>query len=468
VAVKLGYRNVYRDPLGLPEWEARGFPVERSGEADGPGGGKPSVAGPLHGWSLLWTLLGVFAGGMALNLTPCVYPLLPITLSYFGGRALGDGGRSSLGPRLAHALAYVAGLSVTNALLGTAAALTGGLMGGLLQNSWVLVGVAAVLLVFATSLLGLWELRLPGFFNRLASARAAGYAGSVFMGATLGVVAAPCIGPFVLGLLTWVASLGSPLLGFLIFLTLSLGMGLPLFLLALFSDRLGRLPRSGAWMVWVRAAMGWILAGMAANYLRPLLGARAGNLLLAAVALGAGVHLLRAHGAQEESPWFRRVRLGTALAAAGLLVFFVGQGMREGSAAPWQPYRAGILEEAQARRMPVVLDFSASWCAPCRRLEEETFSDPQVVDLARKGFFLVKVDLTRGDDPQLQALVERFQIRGVPTVVFLDSSGREVRERRLVDFAPPRVVAGIMGELAENGLETTEEDGHGEGALLSQ
>ena len=94
------------------------------------------------------------------------------------------------------------------------AALTGGLMGALLQNPIVLTLVAGVLIVFATSLFGLWELRLPGVLTQAAGQSYSGYFGSLFMGLTLGVVAAPCIGPFVLGLLTWVAGMGNPWLGF--------------------------------------------------------------------------------------------------------------------------------------------------------------------------------------------------------------------------------------------------------------
>ena len=105
----------------------------------------------------------------------------------------------------------------------------------------------------------------------MASKSYAGYFGSLFMGLTLGVVAAPCIGPFVLGLLTWVASMGSPWLGFIVFFTLSLGLGLPLFFLAMFSGKIEKLPRSGEWMLWIRKLMGWILVGMAAYFIRPLL-----------------------------------------------------------------------------------------------------------------------------------------------------------------------------------------------------
>ena len=151
--------------------------------------------------------------------------------------------------------------------------------------------VAGVLVFFATSLFGFWELQLPQSLTSAASKSYAGYFGTLFMGLTLGVVAAPCLGPFVLGLLTWVASMGSPWLGFLIFFTLSLGLGVPLFVLAMFSGSLEKLPGSGEWMLWVRKLMGWVLVGMAAYFVRPLLPTSVGILVLAGVALTAGLHL---------------------------------------------------------------------------------------------------------------------------------------------------------------------------------
>ena len=146
--------------------------------------------------------------------------------------------------------------------------------------------MAAVLIFFATSLFGLWELRLPSGLTQAAAKSYTGYFGSLFMGLTLGVVAAPCIGPFVLGLLTWVASMGSPWLGFIVFFTLSIGLGLPLFILAIFSGQLQRLPRSGGWMLWVRKLMGWVLVGMAAYFLKPILREPTGTIALSVVLLG--------------------------------------------------------------------------------------------------------------------------------------------------------------------------------------
>ncbi len=131
---------------------------------------------------------------MALNLTPCVYPIIPVTISYFAGQS---GLRQS---RLfAHGACYVIGLAVTNSLLGVTAALTGGLMGSLLQNPVVLMAIATVLVLFAASLFGFWEMRLPFAMTQIVSRSYAGYCGSLFMGLTMGVVAAPFIGPFVLG-----------------------------------------------------------------------------------------------------------------------------------------------------------------------------------------------------------------------------------------------------------------------------
>ena len=196
MAVKLGYKNVYRDPLGFPEWQSQGLPVASDPLGLCDYAPEAYDSRPLTGWAMVWTLLGIFVGGMALNLTPCVYPIIPITVSYFGGKS--GQGRGRL---LVHGLLYLAGLAVTNSALGVVAALTGGLMGSMLQNPLVLVAVAAILVFFATSLFGFWELRLPGSLTQAASKSYAGYFGSLFMGLTLGVVAAPCIGPFVLGLL---------------------------------------------------------------------------------------------------------------------------------------------------------------------------------------------------------------------------------------------------------------------------
>ena len=223
MAVQLGYQKVYRDPLGYPQWLDRGLPTKKTTNVVHPV--QPPINAkrrPLQGWGLLWTLLGVFAGGMALNLTPCVYPIIPVTISYFAGQS--DRRQSRL---FAHGASYVIGLAATNSLLGVTAALTGGLMGALLQNPVVLMAIATVLVLFAASLFGFWEMRLPYAMTQVASRGYAGYFGSLFMGLTMGVVAAPCIGPFVLGLLTWVAGLRSAWLGFVIFFTLSPAWGCP-------------------------------------------------------------------------------------------------------------------------------------------------------------------------------------------------------------------------------------------------
>lgn len=442
MAVKLGYTKVYRDPKGYPEWHARGLPVDSAPAGLSQMAPEPEKAGPLHGWAMIWTLLGVFAGGIALNLTPCVYPLIPITVSYFGGRS--GKGRGKL---IGHGLLYIAGLSLTNSVLGVVAAMTGGLMGALLQNPTVLILVAAILLFFATSLFGLWELRLPSGLTQAASKSYAGYFGSLFMGLTLGVVASACIGPFILGLLTWVGTMGSPYLGFLIFFTLSLGMGLPLFILALFSGLLERLPRSGEWMLWVRKLMAWVLVGMAVYFVRPILPKTVGILLLAAVALVAGLHL----------GWISRIRasfrafewLRSAVLVGGLVMaaFLTSSWVMRGPGVGWRPYSDQLFSEARQLKKPVIIDFYADWCAPCRELDEITFHHPEIVKQAKRDFVMIKVDLTRKGNPVHEELLRQYGVKGVPTVVFLDRKGGERLDLRLVDFLPPDQFLIRMAEL---------------------
>lgn len=170
------------------------------------------------------------------------------------------------------------------------------------------------------------------------------------MGLTLGVVAAPCIGPFVLGLLTWVAGMGSPWLGFIVFFTLSLGLGLPLFFLAVFSGNISKLPRSGEWMLWVRKLMGWVLVGMAAYFTRPILPKIAEIFVLATVALAAGLHLGWLDRTTASFRAFEWIKTGSVIMAMVIATLLIGTWAMQGPGVDWKPYSAELLSEAKKKK----------------------------------------------------------------------------------------------------------------------
>jgi thioredoxin:protein disulfide reductase len=447
VAVKLGYKNVYRDPLGFPEWQAKGLPVKSpSKEANSMDKAEDALSsldgnsyGPLYGWGMIWTLLGIFIGGMALNLTPCVYPLIPITISYFGGRK----GSDSV---ISHGICYVIGIATTNSMLGVFAALTGGLMGALLQHPAVLIIICVMLIFLASSLFGFWELRVPYGLMQTATKSRSGYMGSLFMGLVMGIVAVPCIGPFVLGFLTWVASMGSPWLGFIVFFTLSLGLGLPLFFLAVFSGNVKRLPRSGEWMLWVRKLMGWILMGMAVYFIQPLLSKAIGTFVMAGVSLAAALHLGWIDKTKASFKAFYWVKMTVAMIALVLMITLFGNYITQGSGAYYSNYSDELLEQSKIEGKPVIIDFYADWCAPCRELENITFHDKKVVEYAAENFVLIKLDLTRKGNVAYKKLLKKYQVKGVPTIVFLDRKGKEIKSIRLVDFEPPELFLKRMNK----------------------
>lgn len=431
MAVQLGYKKVFRDPYGFPQWQSEGLPVESKAVPSSQARSADQPTRPLFGLAIIWTLLGVFVGGLALNLTPCVYPLIPITVSYFGSQT-GQSRRRLL----THGLLYLLGLSLTNSLLGVVAALTGSLMGSALQSPFVLLTIAGILVFFATSLFGFWELRLPHRLTSAASRSFAGYFGSLFMGLSLGIVAAPCIGPFVLGLLTWVATVGSPWFGFLIFFVLSLGLGLPLLILGLFSGSLDRLPGSGEWMLWVRQLLGWVLVGMAVYFVRPLVPKGMSVFLLGGVAFAAALHLGWISRATAAFRGFRWLRTGVAMVGLALATYLIGSWLLVGPGVSWKSYSTQLLADARKMSKPVIMDFSATWCTPCRELDEVTFHDPEVVTQAEAHFTMVKIDLTR-KNPANDRLLTQYGVKGVPTVIFIDALGQERSDLRLVDFLPP-------------------------------
>ncbi|NOZ56908.1 MAG: protein-disulfide reductase DsbD [Calditrichaeota bacterium] len=391
---------------------------------------------------LFVAFLFIFLGGLALNLTPCVYPLIPITVSYFGAQS-----SSSTGEAFLKSTFYVLGMAVMYSVLGVIAALTGSLFGASLQNPYVLIFVALVFIVLALSMFDVYEIRLPGFLASAASATKGGYFGAFFMGLTVGIVAAPCIGPFILALLAYVGATGNPFLGFWMFFVLALGLGLPYLILGTFSSALSRLPQSGAWMVWVKKIFGFILIGMAIYFLKPLIPHGVYRFLLPALAIVSGIYLGWIERSQSPGTAFKVARWVVGLGAIALGLWLVKPSPAAQGIA-WQEYSDQALVQAQNEGKPVIIDFSADWCVACKELEHETFVDPQVVELSKR-FVTLRADLTHYGSPLSKKLRERFQIRGLPTVVFLRPDGSEIADLRVIGFIPGSDFAKRMQKALE-------------------
>jgi len=439
-----------------PEASSAEAPLKKSG-------GQNDLARTVQERGLPLTFVLIFLGGLALNLTPCVYPLIPITVSYFGGQA---GGKK--GGLVAHALLYVLGMAVTYSVLGSLAAFTGGLFGAALQVPAVLLVIAAIMVALALSMFDLYEFRLPGFLNRMAGASRKGFWGTFFMGLTVGVVAAPCIGPFVLGLLTYVGDRGNVLLGFWMFFVLALGLGVPFLALAFFSGSVNRLPRSGAWMVWVRKIFGFILLAMALYFLQPLFrDPLLYGLAMAFLLFAAGVYLAWVEPTRSAGKVFPFVRNLVGFAFLIVALLFARGGIRESmdrrlaeiaslqggasslNAVRWLPYNEARVSAAVKEGRPVFIDFYADWCLPCHELDQKTFSDPQVAALSKR-FLMLKADLTSSADPKARALRKQYGIPGVPALVFLGEDGREKPDLRVAGFIRPKEFLGRMNRaLAE-------------------
>jgi thiol:disulfide interchange protein DsbD len=307
------------------------------------------------------------------------------------------------------------------------------MLGFALQNPFVLIFVVAVMIAMALSFFGLWELRLPIGLTRVASKSYAGFLGTFFMGLTLGIVAAPCLGPFILGLLVYVGKMGDPFLGFLYFFVLSIGLGLPLSVLAVFSGAIARLPKSGDWMLWIRKFMGWVLLGMGAFMISPLVSNLFGShWLLAGVSIAAGIHLgwLDNTGAKLRIFPYLKKAMGVVMVCGGIVYLVMASQHIEGI--KWIPYDQSIIAKAVEERKPIIIDFYAEWCGPCVAMEKEVFTDPEVIKLSRNAIAM-RLDLTKVKAFHNEVM-RKYQIRGIPTAVFINSQGVEERRLRAVGF----------------------------------
>ncbi|MEJ2080044.1 MAG: thioredoxin family protein [Acidobacteriota bacterium] len=287
------------------------------------------------------------------------------------------------------------------------------------------------------------------------------FVGAFLMGLTVGIVAAPCIGPFVLALLTFVGERGDVFLGFWLFFVLALGLGIPFLFLGIFSGSINKIPRSGAWMIWVRKIFGFILIAMAIYFLDPLIpNTLLYHFSLALTMLLGGIYMAWIEPTTSTGKVFPVIRnligiiffvIAVIFGTLGIQSYFENNvqqmqalsGEKAADQIQWFNYSGEKLDEAVSTGKPVMIDFYADWCIPCKELEKFTFSDPDVVDISRQ-FIMLKVDLTKSSDARVKELKDLYQIKGVPTLVFIDAQGNELSKLRVVGFMEKEDFLPIM------------------------
>lgn len=375
--------------------------------------------------SLFLAFVAAFFGGILTSLTPCVYPMIPITVAFFGRQT---GRKRSATLKLA--LVYVAGIVVTYSTLGLVAALTGAQFGGLLGNPVVVGVIAALFVAMALSSFGLFELQAPSWLlNKLPASGKGGGAGAFVMGLVLGIVAAPCVGPILVGILTWIAATRDPILGFSFLAVFALGMGV-LFVVLAVSSR--ALPRAGGWMEVVKKVFGVLLFGVAVYYVAPLVSPEVTSVVIGLLLVAFAIHLAwpLLRKTEGESPSGTRLGIGALSAVAGLY-FAVGLFVlpAEGalpnpkrllappSAIAWNADLATGLGRAVAEKKPVLLDFTADWCKQCEEMDHLTFHDKDVLSRL-EGYVPIRLDTTDPQGKEARSL-RRFPIPGLPGVVLL-------------------------------------------------
>ena len=320
------------------------------------------------------------------------------------------------------------GMALTYSVVGVVTSLSGAVFGTLLQNPIVIIAIAVLFVGLALSQFGVYEFKLPDSWVAKAGGAKGGGFGAFFMGLTMGIVAAPCIGPFVLGLVTYVAAKGDPLYGFLMFFVLALGLGFPYLLLAIFSGKIKSLPRAGLWMEGVKHIFGFLLIGMAFYFLDPILPKAIQGYVLPIFGIIAAIILLFVDKTANDAKGFRIFK--TIFSVVVLAVSIYSLIPSENLEPEWKKFSIENYEASLNGGERMVIDFYADWCIPCKELDALTFSDKRVLDKFEQ-FTVYKVDMTKTNDTNEQ-LRKRFNVIGMPTVLIIDSKGNETK--RLTGF----------------------------------
>ncbi|MFT5232201.1 MAG: thiol:disulfide interchange protein DsbD [Candidatus Krumholzibacteriia bacterium] len=452
------------------------------------------IANYLDDRGLFLFLLVVFGFGLLMSLSPCIYPMIPITLAVIGGQSQEKGTAHGL----VMSITYVIGMAFVYAIMGALSATVFSGITAFMQSPVVLIPIAILLLTLSFGMFGAFEMQAPAFLRDRLQGPSGGNKGGLIgvfaMGLVAGLVASPCVGPFLAALLVWVATTGNWFLGFITLFTFGMGMGMILIAVGTFPAVVGSMPQSGGWMESVKKGMGLLLVAMAFYFVRPgsVLPAHIFYPLVGVTTILVAVFMGAFEKVQPEGGWWAKASKGLGLAAfvAGLYLLlgsflqygFLMPSPLEGrqmvpqlasiSAQPstsvatntaiataqplpekveWTKIHTGenvqaFLDEqratAKAAGQPIMIDFWASWCVYCKKLDKMVWNQATVVAESQR-FIRIKIDATVADDAEMEKIKEEMQVPGLPRVIFIDSRG-EILHGRSSGFLPAEEMLTVM------------------------
>lgn len=332
----------------------------------------------FNGKSFFWLILMTFLGGLASDFTPCVLPVIPITLAFIGIKKTD----TRHWYNFIHTLTMVLAMALSYAIMGFGVAFLGKSLGFLFQSYYFLVFAVCLYVFFALSMFGLYEIQLPlKVRNQLARWGGKGFLGAILSGVTVGLLAAPCVGPLIASLLVYVAQEQDMMKGFVLLFSYGMGMGSLFLVIGTYFHRLAPKIHGGPFMVWIKRAFGIIL-------------------LIPAIYYGSIVYgsMKKSHQPSNFSK----------------------------SKSVWMTDEKEALKKASAENKPLFVDFYADWCLPCLEMEKNAFSKPEVQNYLLQHFIPLKINCTE-ETPQCNQMVDRYKVIGWPTMLLLDAKGNVIK-----------------------------------------
>lgn len=377
----------------------------------------------------LWIrLLLIFLLGILMSLTPCIYPMVPITVGILQSHK-----NSSTLYNFIVAFAYTLGIATTFAFCGLFAAVTGSVCGKFLMSPIFVILLVILLAYLGLSMFGLYEMYTPKFLNNGQSfATKGGSLLSAFLfGAASGTVASPCLSPGLALLLSIVATLGSRLLGFTFLFVFGIGLSVPLLLIGTFSSSLEKLPKAGMWMIEVKKIFGFLLFGMCLYYLNNILPWYIMLWLMALFALAAGIYYLRdAEKTNSKAGKTIKNLVGISLCAGSIILAIFGYQEKyvfsnqkdlscqiDGN---WYiDYQKAVIC-ARGSNKKLFIDFWATFCSICKAIDKKMFQDPEFLNELAHHAVLLKVDGSDQESEPFATLHKKYTLIGFPTYLLID------------------------------------------------